>query len=165
MRTFIRILIPAVVVFTVWLAWPYLESDKAQVMRQHKRLLALASDRKWDVAKESIAEDYADQWGLTRQESVETARDLLASFFMVEIEWTPQEEVSVNDNIAKVRGFAKITGSGGGPSEYIKTEVNTLKQPWVFTWRRDSRGPHGWKLVSVRNAGLDGVAPKDALEK
>jgi hypothetical protein len=42
--------------------------------------------------------------------------------------------------------------------------VNELKEPWVFTWRKDGSGPRGWKLLSLRNSGLGGPMVEDALK-
>src|SRR5687767_632915 len=123
MRRALRILIPAMVVLLVWLVWPYLESDKAQVLRQHQRVLARASDRNWDAVTESMASDYEDQWSMNRAEAVDLAKDLLAGFITLDIEWTTAE-VTVNGNIAKVRGTAKLAGRGLGPSEMIMDRVN-----------------------------------------
>lgn len=165
MRRVIQVLIPALVVLAVWLAWPYLESDKAQLMRQHQRLLALASDQKWNAVTECIALEYEDQWSMDRAESVALATEMLTGFITLDIEWTTAE-VTINDNLAKVRGTAKMSGHGLGPAnQFVMDRVNNLEEPWVFTWRRDGRGPRGWKLLSLRNNGLGGPLPEDALER
>jgi hypothetical protein len=164
MRRALRFLIPAIVVLLVWLVWPYLESDNAQVLRQHQRVLALASDRDWDAVTQSMALQYEDQWSMNQGEAVDLAKDLLAGFITLDIEWATAE-VTVNGNIAKVRGTAKLTGRGLGPSEIIMDRVNALKEPWVFTWRKDGPGPRGWKLLSLRNTELGGPLPEDAVKR
>lgn len=163
MKRLIQLLIPAVVVLLAWLVWPYLESDKAQVERQHRRVLDLAADRDWEAVTKSMALEYEDQWSMNRTDSVAHAEELLMSFITLEIEWTTQE-VTVNDNIAKIRGTARLRGRGLGASEVIMNQVNAVTQPWVFTWRRDGSGPRGWKLLSVRNTGLGGPLPEDATQ-
>jgi hypothetical protein len=165
MRRAIRLLIPALTVLAVWLAWPYLESDKAQVLRQHQRVLSLAADQKWDAVTASMALEYEDQWSQNRAESVAHAEEILTGFITLDIEWTTAE-VTVNDNIAKVRGTAKLAGRGLSPAnQYVMDRVNALKEPWVFTWRRDGRGPGGWKLLALRNTELGGPLPEDALKQ
>lgn len=163
MQRFIRILIPAAVVLVVWLLWPYFESTKAQVLRQHARVLALASDRDWEAVTESMALEYEDQWSLNRGDSVKLAEEILMGFITLDIEWTTTE-VTINGNIAKVRGTAKLRGRGLGASQMVMDRVNEVKEPWVFTWRKDGSGPRGWKLLSLRNTGLGGPLPEDALK-
>jgi hypothetical protein len=164
MRRLLRILIHALVVLAVWFAWPYFESEQAQLLRQHKRILALASDGKWKTVTESIALEYEDQWNMNRIEAVKLAEDLLMGFIMLDIEWI-DPEVTINGNIAKVRGMARIEGTGMGPSQAVKDQVNALKEPWVFTWRKDGPGSQGWKLLSLRNKGLGGPLPEHALKQ
>ena len=163
MRRVIRFLIPAAVVLLVWLLWPYFESDQAQVLRQHRRVLDLAAGRNWEAVTNSMALEYEDQWNMNRTESVAHAEELLMSFITLDIEWTTQE-VTINDNIAKVRGTARLRGRGIGASEAILSQVNSITQPWVFTWRREASGPRGWKLLSLRNTGLGGPLPEDAVK-
>jgi hypothetical protein len=164
MRRTLRFLIPAVVVLAAWFAWPYLESDKAQLLRQHQHVLALASSQKWDAVTESMALEYEDQWSQNRADSVALAEEILTGFITLDIEWTTAE-ITLNGNLAKVRGTAKLTGRGLSPvNQFVMDRVNNLKEPWVFTWRRDGRGPRGWKLLSLRNTGLGGPLPEDALK-
>ncbi len=165
MRPILRVLIPAIVVLAAWLAWPYLESDSAQVLKQHERVLGLASDQKWLAVTEAMALEYEDQWSMNRADSVALAEELLAGFIILDIEWNTAE-VTVNGNIAIIRGTAKLTGRGLGPgNQYVMDRVNELKEPWVFTWRKDSTGPRGWKLLSLRNNGLGGPLPENALKR
>src|SRR3954467_12147608 len=107
MRPILRVLIPALVVLAAWLAWPYLQSDSAQVLHQHQRVLGLASDQKWTAVTDAMALEYEDQWNMNRTDSVALAEELLTGFITLEIEWTTAE-VTVNGNIAKVRGMAKL---------------------------------------------------------
>ncbi len=163
MRRVIRFLIPAAVVLIAWLVWPYFESDQAQVERQHRRVLDLAADRNWEAVTESLALEYEDQWSMNRTDSVANAEELLMSFITLEIEWTTHE-VTMNGNIAKIRGTAKLKGRGIGASDMIMSQVNAVTEPWVFTYRKDGKGPKGWKLLSLRNTALGGPLPEDAVK-
>src|SRR6188768_474228 len=127
MRRTIRFLIPAVVVLAAWLAWPYLESDKAQLLRQHQRILALAASQKWDAVTECLALEYEDQWSQNRADSVALAEEILSGFLTLDIEWTTAE-VTLNGNLAKVRGTAKLNGRGFGPAnQFVMDRVNHLE--------------------------------------
>ncbi len=164
MHRTIRVLIPAAVVLATWLAWPYLESDKAQVLRQHRHILDLAESRDWDAVTACMALEYEDQWSQNRADSVALAEELFTGFITIDLEWTTAE-VTMNGNIAKVRGTAKLHGRGMGASQLIMDRVNAVTEPWVFTWRKDGRGPRGWKLLSLRNTALGGPLPEDALNQ
>ena len=74
------------------------------------------------------------------------AREMLQTFLVLNIDWTT-DEITVNENIAKVRGHAKLSGSGVGFSQHIMDLVNQLSEPWVFTWRTDGWKPDDWKLI------------------
>lgn len=161
-RTF-RLLIPAIVVLLVWLAWPYLESPRAQVERRQRNIVAHAADRDWEAVRACLALEYEDQWSMNRTDAVALAEELLQGFIALDIEWTTAE-ITVNENIAKVRGTARLSGNGAGASLLVKERINQLVQPWVFTWRRDGGKPDDWKLLSLRNAGLGGPLPENALE-
>ncbi|HSI63219.1 MAG TPA: hypothetical protein VLE43_08865 [Candidatus Saccharimonadia bacterium] len=153
----LRYLIPAVLaLLVVWLAWPYLQSDQRQVEKVHRKLITQAAKRNWVEAEKFLAEDYTDQWELDRAEAIPLAAELFQGFLYLNIEWETTE-VTVNDGIAKVRGIAKMNGSGGGLSTTIMNKVNALEEPWVFTWRKQSKKPDSWKLVSVRNDGLKNI--------
>lgn len=92
------------------------------------------------------------------------AREMLQTFLVLNIDWTT-DEITVNENIAKVRGHAKLSGSGVGFSQHIMDLVNQLSEPWVFTWRTDGWKPDDWKLLSLKNQELGGPLPIDALRK
>jgi len=160
MRRLILILITAfVLLFAAWFFWPFLESPAAQVERQHKELIKLAGQRYWTEAKALLAEDYEDQWGSRRDDSIELARQVFSGFLALDLQWKTTE-VSVNEPVAKVRGTVHIEGTGPS-AQVINNEVNRLKEPWVFTWRKDGWKPSDWKLVSVKNAELEGIIPSE----
>lgn len=157
MKRTLRYVIPAAfALLVVWLAWPYLQSDGRQAEKIHQRLIKQGAKRNWVEAEKFLAEDYTDQWELDRTEAMQLASELLQGFLYLNIEWETTE-VTVNDGIAKVRGIAKMNGSGGGLSTTIINKVNGLQEPWVFTWRKQSRKPDSWKLTSVSNDGLKNI--------
>lgn len=151
MQRALRILIPAVIALVIgWFVWPYMQSEKSQAENMHRKFISLGAKRDWDGLSNLIAVDYSDEWDHNREEAVQTAAELLQGFLYLNIEWETTE-VTANQGIAKVRGFAKMNGSGGGFSSQIMSTVNAVKEPWVFTWRKESGKPHSWKLVSVKN--------------
>ena len=145
-------------------AWPYLQSKSGQAQRRHEQIIKLAAKRNWDAVTEMLATDYEDQWSMSRVDSVNLAKEMLQAFLVLNIEWKT-DEITVNENIAKIRGHAKLSGSGVGFSQTIMDTVNNLKEPWVFTWRTDGWKPDDWKLLSLRNTELGGPLPVDVLKK
>lgn len=157
MQRFLRILIPVVLGLVVlWFAWPYLQSEKRQAENMHRKFIALGANRNWAGAGELMARDYEDAWDHNREDALELAAELFQGFLYLNIEWETTE-VTVNQGVAKVRGFAKMNGSGGGLSSEIIHKVNSLEQPWVFTWRKESWKANSWKLVSVTNEELANI--------
>ena len=165
MRTWIVRIIAVIVLYLLGsFALPYVQSKKGQVQRRQDLIIKLAAQRKWDAVTQMLTTDYEDQWSMSREDSVELAKELLQGFLVLNIDWTTAE-ITVNENVAKVRGHAKLSGSGVGFSQHIIDLVNTLNEPWVFTWRTDGWKPDDWKLLSLRNTELGGPLPVDAVRR
>lgn len=160
----IRLLVVSVIGTALSWLWPYVQSKNGQVQRRQDQIIRLASKRNWDAVTAMIATEYEDQWSMNREDSVNLAHEMLQAFLSLEITWKT-DEITVSDNMAKVRGHARINGSGVGFSQTVKDMVNALEEPWVFTWRTDGWKPDDWKLLSLRNKGLGGPLPVDAIKK
>ncbi len=158
MRWLIRLGILAVLALLIWFVWPFLKSGKAQAETCHRDLFRAAERRQWDKAAVFLASTYEDQWGNRAPEAINVARELLMGFIVLDIDWTTIE-LSENDGTVKVRGHAKITGSGAGFSQAVMDETNKVKEPWVFTWRKENWKPSSWKLINVKNPALEGQIP------
>ena len=159
----IRVIALNLILSALWFAWPCLQSKSSQVQARQEQIIKLAAKRNWALVTGMIAADYEDQWSMNRTDAVSLAHEMLQGFLMLEMQWTTSE-VTVNGNIAKVRGHVKMTGSGGGFSNEITNRVNNMNEPWVFTWRTDGWKPGDWKLLSIKNQELGGPLPKDALK-
>ena len=165
MRTWIiRLIIVSVIGFVLSWLWPYVQSKSGQVQRRQEQIIKLAAKRNWDAVTAMIATEYEDQWSMNREDSVNLAKEMLQAFIALNIEWTT-DEITVNDNIAKIRGRARMSGSGVGFSQTVMDMVNALDEPWTFTWRTDGWKPDDWKLLSLRNKGLGGPLPVNAINK
>jgi hypothetical protein len=161
MRTWIIRLVIVLIIATLGtLVWPYLESKSGQVQRRQARLMKLASKRNWEAVTPMLAKDYEDQWGLDRTDSVSFFKEMLQGFIVLDIQWTT-EAITVTENTAKVRGHAKVTGSGLGLSQNVIDVTNNLKEPWVFTWRTNGWKPTDWELLSVSNSELGSPLQED----
>ncbi len=155
------ILIPAITVIIVWLVLPYLDSPEKQMEKRHLALISAASHRSWREVEEMIAADYKDEWEQKREDAVNTARQLLSGFLVLDMEWK-QESLTIIGNTAQAKSMVTMDGKGMGGSELVMNRVNQVKAPWVFTWRKDGPKPTDWKLISVSNEELSGMKiPKD----
>ena len=157
MRRIFTLLIPALTVLLVWLVWPFFLSAGGQVERVQQKLVSQAEKRNWLEAKKFLAADFEDQWGHNRNDVIELATAAFEGTLYLNIDWTTAE-VTENENIVKVRGTAKMNGSGGGATPLIIKKVNELTEPWVFTWTKEGWKPSDWKLLSMKNAALENVA-------
>ena len=165
MRTWIIRLVIVLIIGTLGtLVWPYLESKSGQVQRRQLRIMKLASKRNWEAVTPMLAKDYEDQWGLDRTDSVNFFKEMLQGFIVLDIQWTT-ESITVTENTAKVRGHAKVTGSGLGLSQNVIDVTNNLKEPWIFTWRTQGWKPTDWELLSVSNTELNSDVPVEPLKK
>lgn len=161
MRLLLRLVSVILLVVLGWVAWPFLQPAAKQAEKRHRDLFAEASQRDWATAATFLASGYEDQWGNRPDEAISLAKELCAGFLVLDIQWETLE-VSVNGDIAKVRGHARMEGNGMGVSQMVMTKVNQMQEPWVFTWRKEGWKPSDWKLQSVTNKELEGVGlPSD----
>jgi hypothetical protein len=149
----LRVLAINLLVSAVWFGRPFLKSPGAQALDQHHRLLALVAHRNWKQILPLMADDYRDGWEMSREEAVSLGHELLQGFLTLDLAWRPSS-VAVEGSVATVTGSIRVGGTGAGFSHEIISRVNNLREPFVFTWRRDGWKPGDWRLVSVRQPEL-----------
>jgi len=101
-----------------------------------------------------VSPGYRDRWDFTREDIVETMVDAGSQFIALVV--TPENQSVVFE---KSRGTVSarliISGKPVGPGgNEVTRRVNQLKEPFVFTWEKESFLPSSWRLVKVDNAGL-----------
>jgi hypothetical protein len=152
----VAVLIPAVFLFFVS---PYLQSSETQARKQQEKFVQLGAKRSWEDVKKLLAADYHDQWKQKPADAVDLCSKVLQGFIYLKIDWKPID-ATVKGNTVILRGTAHMSGSGGGISQIVMDTVNQVKEPWVFTWRKDGWKPSDWKLISVENKELPNEVPK-----
>lgn len=101
-----------------------------------------------------VSPEYRDRWDFTREDIVETMVDSGSQFLALVV--TPEKEsVMIEERTAVVRVHLTLSGKPVGPvGNEVTRRVNQLKEPFVFTWEKESFLPMSWRLVKVDNAGL-----------
>jgi hypothetical protein len=159
MRTWIlRLLILNAVIGVIWFGVPFLKSPATQALEQHARLLEFASHRRWERAVPLMAVDYHDAWDMKREEAIAIAMQMLQSFLTLDLQWQ-LSSVKMEGNTAIITGRMKVAGNGLPPSAEILNYINDLREPFVFTWRKDGWKPRDWRLVHVTQPELARFAP------
>ena len=154
----LRILAINLIVSAIWFGWPFLKSPTAQALAQHRHLVSLVAHRNWKETLALMAEDYHDAWDMKREEAVSLGHEMLQGFLMLDLEWKPSS-VTLEGKTATITGYIKAGGSGAGFSSEVISRVNNLKEPFLFTWRKDGWKPGDWRLLSVKQSELGGGPP------
>lgn len=161
LRTWLfRIVALQAVLSLLWFAWPFLKSARSQALAQHERLVGHVAHRNWKLILALMAEDYHDAWDMKRDEAVSLGHELLQGFLVLNLDWKTTG-VSVSGQNATITGHLKASGSGAGFSQEIINRLNQLRDPFVFTWRKESWKPGSWKLISVGQPELAGVSLRE----
>ena len=147
-----RLIIFATVFITIYCI--KLWQPDLQIGLHQKNFLAALENRHWSRVKSEMAENYSDRFGYRRDTVISDLREVLRPFFALTIRRQGAHLV-INANSATMTTNLTITGTGPGATEWLTSEVNSLVDPWVFTWKKASFWPWDWRLVSVDNPGLN----------
>ncbi len=153
LRWVLRISLASALISIVWFFIPFLRSAESQVKLQQANVLELAAHRNWPRVYLLVAPDYADAWGMKRDEAISAAREALLSFIMVSLDWKPQS-VARDGKTVTLSGTIRMSGNGATGSSMIVDHVNRIMKPWVFVWRKDGWKPGDWRLVAIANADV-----------
>lgn len=162
MRRALPLILLGLLLLTGWIVWPYLQPAETQVSKCHEKLFSLAGQRYWSEASEWLSPEYHDQWENNRTQAIELAGEAFRGFIILDLKWETAE-ISVNEGekTAEIRGKISLEGSGAGISQMLITKVNNLKEPWLFTWKKEGGKPTSWRLISVKHPELEGLSVPD----
>lgn len=138
----------ALLLFLLWLWQP-----ARQVALHQKHLLGAVEDRNFKKLARFLSPDYHDRWGLTQETAPQRAGEVFQHFFALELR-AVSGGLSVNQREATVFDRLTLGGTGTFVAQEAMTRVNKLSKPFKFEWRRVSRWPWDWELVSVDQAEL-----------
>ena len=140
------------VMIGLWLA--QLWQAEKQVRLHSEHFVRQLEKRNWSAAGEFIANDYHDDWNHDRRAVLNRLQIVLRFFSSLTINQA-NPQVSENSPAGWWSAKVKLQGSGTDFAPEIISRVNSLTEPFVLHWRRESWRPWDWKLVRVSNPALE----------
>lgn len=135
--------------YLLWLWQP-----ERQVRLHTTHFLKNVERRNWDRAAVFIAANYADRWGHDKEFVLRESREAFRQFLFLTIE-KKTLACELHGDSATTRTVVKISGSGGPLAQLVMQRVNTLREPFVFEWHRQSGAPWDWQLTRVDQPELN----------
>jgi len=140
------------IAWALWLQW--LWQPERQVRLHTTHFLKNVERRNWESARAFLADDYTDRWSHDQTSALGDAREVFSHFFFLTIEnRTDTCEWQGADMITHTA--VKISGSGDPIAQLVMEKVNTLREPFTFTWRRVGRAPWAWQLTHLDHPALN----------
>lgn len=139
----------ALALFLLWLWQP-----ERQVRLHTSHFLKKVERRNWEAAGKMMADDYRDRWEHDKEEALAGARGAFRQFMFVTVE-NRTDSAEIAPDSGTTRTVVKISGSGGPLAQMVMDRVNTLRNPFVFSWRHASWKPWDWELTSVDQPELN----------
>jgi hypothetical protein len=135
----------------LWLAqlWP----AENQVRLHSEHFISQVEKRNWAAAGDFIAIEYRDDWGHDRTEILHRLHLIVRLFSSLTIS-AANPQVSTDSVAGWWSAKIRIAGSGAESAAEIVTRVNSMGEPFVLHWHRESWRPWDWKLVRVSNPSL-----------
>ena len=138
--------------WALWLLW--LWQPERQVRLHTTHFLKKVEQRNWNGARSFLAEDFKDRWGHDANASISDAHEVFSHFLFLTIE-NRTDHIDWQGADGTARTVVKITGTGDPIAQMVMERVNTLHEPFAFTWRRTGRAPWAWKLVFIDDPALN----------
>lgn len=118
-------------------------------VRLHQRDLQRAVEkRNWTRVDGFVAADYSDRWGQNRALALEHLPQVFQDFLAIGI-LNEDVVIRADGDRRNFQARVRIVGSGGMLARMVMDHVDGLKQPFTFTWRRQSWKPWDWQLVRI----------------
>lgn len=137
----------AVTVLFQWRAEPSVLKRQAKLIegierRSEARVIRLVSD------------SYSDRWGFSKADSVEAVLDVGSQFMTLVIN-EKSSAITVDGKSATITATLTLSGKPVGPvGNEVTRRINSLKEPFVFTWAKEGVLPGSWYLTSIENPEL-----------
>jgi hypothetical protein len=136
---------------SLWLRSRWQPARQARVHTE--KLLSAVESKDWSELSRLMANDYTDTWGNEKADVLERVREVFAQFFAPELKAGPMT-VETMDGRVVVRAPVSLRGRGGPMAEVAVQRVGALREPFVFTWRKESWRPWDWVLTRVEQPEL-----------
>lgn len=123
-----------------------------QVRKQQMALLLAGEKGSESKLNALISADYSDPWGLNKQQILMAFKDARQQFFVMQV--VPSDvQLQLDGETATVTSMIEFRGTGPY-AEVLMKEINGLKSPWVFTWKKEGSLPWEWRLIRMENADM-----------
>ncbi len=127
-----------------WCAWLWQPERQVQLHQRH--LLEAAQTRNWGKFKPLLAEDFRTSGNDDKAATVRMTAEVLRQFFTLEIT-ASETKLTLEGPEAKLSTRLRISGNGMPFAEAVQEALNHSRDPFEFTWRRQSWKPWDWRLV------------------
>lgn len=101
-----------------------------------------------------LANDYTDRWSHDPNSALSDAREVFSHFLFLTIE-NRTNDCAWQGVEATAHTTVKISGNGDPLAQMVMEKVNTLREPFAFTWRRVGRAPWAWQLTHIDHPALN----------
>jgi hypothetical protein len=142
----------ALVLWGLWLLW--LWQPERQVRLHTTHFLKKVEHRNWEAAGAFLASDFTDRWGHDKTTALQDAREVFQQFIFLTIE-NRIDNCETLGAEGTARTVLKVSGQGGPVGELVMQKVNSLHEPFVFTWRRAGSAPWNWQLIRIDQSELN----------
>ena len=130
-------------------------SPKRVVERKQAALITALEGRSQRKLNRLVSPGYEDRWGFNRDDIITSILDVGSQFFVLAV--IPSEtEFAFEKRAATVTSKLEISGSGSPVAHQAIRIATRLKEPFRFSWRKESFWPGAWKLVQLENRDLPG---------
>ena len=127
----------------------------AQISKRQASLIEGIERRSPPRIQRLLAKDYGDRWGFTSEQIVESMVDAGSQFMALVVTPVNQSVVFGEGGEATVSARVILGGKPVGPvGNEVTRQINQLKEPFVFVWKKQSFLPSSWRLVRVDNVAL-----------
>lgn len=148
-RIFLGVAAGAIVIYLVLLWQP-----ARQVQLHQRHLLRAVEKRNWTAVSGFLSPDYRDRWEHDRETVVEHARQVFGQFLSCNLEGEVRT-LQVGNGVGTITTRLTLGGSGSAISQFASQRVNSLQEPFTFTWRQQSWKPWDWILTTVDQPELE----------
>jgi hypothetical protein len=151
------------VIFGIFFVW----TDQNIVTARQERLFHLLSSKRWEKCGSLLSEDYRDNWDFSKTDAVLALKDIGSQFMIFHIE-VLSLDVSIGAparSQATADARVRLSGSGSPFCQQVISEANRLKEPFHFTWQKESWHPWSWHIIRIEQnelpPDLHGYRPGD----
>ena len=117
-----------------------------QVQLHQRHFLEAAQNRDFRKLKALLDDSFRASGGQDKTAALQQMAEGLRYFFSLEIA-ASETETSIDGAKAKITARLRLSGQGSAPANAIQDLVNSSKDPFQFTWQRQSWKPWDWRLV------------------